>query len=94
MNGQSARCTLATEIIEHCKIARIIETGTFFGTTTEFFAAFGLPVVTVEINPALAARSRERLKTLKNVELRGMDSVSALHELIHDRSDRSAPRFA
>jgi tetratricopeptide (TPR) repeat protein len=91
MNSQSARCILAKQIIEHCKIARIIETGTFFGTTTEFFAAFGLPVVTVEINRDLAARSRERLKTLKNVELRGTDSISALQELIHDRSDRSAP---
>jgi hypothetical protein len=91
MNSQSARCARAKQIIEHCKIARIIETGTFFGTTTEFFAAFGLPVVTVEINPGLAARSRERLTTFKNVELRGTDSISAMQELVHDRSDHSAP---
>jgi hypothetical protein len=77
MNSQSARCALARQIIKDCKIARIIETGTFFGTTTEFFAAFGLPVVTVELNPAHAAQSRERLKTLKNVRLLEMDSISA-----------------
>ena len=34
MNSQSARCALAKQIIKDCKIARIIETGTFFGTTT------------------------------------------------------------
>jgi predicted O-methyltransferase YrrM len=91
MNSQSARCALTKQIIKDCKIARIIETGTFFGTTTEFFAAFGLPVVTVELNPAHAAQSRERLKTLKNVRLLEMDSISALRELAHDRSDRSVP---
>jgi hypothetical protein len=91
MNSQSARCALAKQIIKDCEIARIIETGTFFGTTTEFFAAFGLPVVTVELNPAHAAQSRERLKTLKNVRLLEMDSISAMQELVHDRSDRSVP---
>jgi hypothetical protein len=68
---------LAKQIIKDCEITRIIETGTFFGTTTEFFATFGLPVVTVELNPAHAAQSRERLKTLKNVRLLEMDSISA-----------------
>jgi predicted O-methyltransferase YrrM len=91
MNSQSARCALAKQIIKDCRIARIIETGTFYGTTTEFFAAFGLPVVTVELNPAHAAKSRERLKSLKNVRLLEMDSISALRELVHDRDDRSAP---
>jgi hypothetical protein len=93
MNSQSARCALTRQIIKDCKIARIIETGTLFGTTTEFFAAFGLPVVTVEINPAYAAQSRERLKPLKNVQLREMDSISAMRELAHDRSDHSVPTF-
>jgi hypothetical protein len=91
MNSQSARCALAKQIIKDCEIARIVETGTFFGTTTEFFATFGLPVVTVELNPAHAAQSRERLKALKNVRLLEMDSISALRELLHDRSDRSVP---
>jgi len=90
MNGQSARIALTREIIQRCKIVRVVETGTYLGTTTEFFASFGLHVITAEINPELAARSRERLRALKNVELYESDSVQVLTKLT-ESDNRSEP---
>lgn len=91
MNSQPARTELVRQIIARCAIARIVETGTFLGTTTEFFAQYNVPVVTVEINPEFAARSRERLKRCGNVELRMADSTSVLNDLANEIADRSQP---
>jgi hypothetical protein len=91
MNGQSARIALTKGIIERCKIVRVVETGTYLGTTTEFFASFGLHVITVEINPILATRSRERLKIWKNIELYESDSIQVLKKLIQESDNRSEP---
>jgi len=91
MNSQPIRTELARRLIVQCKIARIVETGTFHGTTTEFFAQFGVPVTTVELDPDLAGKSRERLSRWKNVELRACDSVRALQELAGEPIDRSVP---
>jgi hypothetical protein len=91
MNGQSARIALTKEIIERCKIVRVVETGTYLGVTTEYFASLGLHVVTAEINPQYAASSRERLKALKNVELYESDSIQVLRKLIRESDNRSQP---
>jgi hypothetical protein len=91
MNAQSARIALTKEIIERCKIVRAVETGTYLGTTTEFFASLGLHVITAEINPKLATRSRERLKAWKNIELYESDSVEVLKKLIQGNENRSEP---
>ena len=50
MNSQPARLELVRQIIARCGIARIVETGTFLGTTTEFFAQYNVPVTTAELN--------------------------------------------
>ena len=91
MNSQAFRTEIVRRLIADCKIARIVETGTFLGTTTEFFAQFGVPVVTAEINPDFARRSNERLSKWKNVELRAYDSVRVLQELTRESIDRSVP---
>jgi hypothetical protein len=91
MNSQAIRTELARCLILQCKIARIVETGTFLGTTTEFFAQFGVPVTTAELNPDLARKSSERLSKWKNVELRAYDSVRVLQELAREPIDRSVP---
>ncbi len=91
MNSQSARLDLARQLIAQCKIARIVETGTFLGTTTEFFAQYGIPVITAEINSEFAQQSRDRLAKWKNVELRAYDSVRALAELVAEPIDRTIP---
>ena len=70
MNSQSGRIEIARQIISRCGIGRIIETGTFLGGTTEFFAQFNIPVITAEYNPEYAIRARARLNNRKNVDLR------------------------
>ena len=91
MNCQSARLALAQKIIASCTIKRIIETGTFIGTTTEFFAQFGIPVVTAESNSEYAGHARTRLANWKNVDLRVGDSVAVLQDLGREAIDRAVP---
>jgi hypothetical protein len=91
MNSQAIRTELARHLILQCKIARIVETGTFLGTTTEFFAQFGVPVTTAEFNADLARQSSARLSKWKNVEVRAYDSVRVLQELAREPIDRSVP---
>ena len=91
MNGQSGRVELARQIISRCGIGRIIETGTFMGATTEFFAQFNVPVVTAELDPENAGRARTRLATYKNVDLRVGDSVRVLEVIVRETIDRSIP---
>src|SRR5262245_57698741 len=93
MNGQSVRLEIARWILQHCGIARIVETGTYRGTTTAWFAQFALPVVTAEISPRYANFSRARLRPAPNVELRQRDSVTVLAELARANIDRNAPTF-
>lgn len=91
MNSQAARTELTRQLIGQCKIARVIETGTFLGTTTEFFATFGLPVITAEFNPKAAAQARQRLGKWTNVDLREGDSVEILRALLTEPLDRDVP---
>ncbi len=91
MNGQIARLEFTREIILRCRIARIIETGTYRANTTRWFAQFGLPVVTSEIVPRLAELGKLRLRTFPNVEVRASDSVAVLRSLATEPIDRSAP---
>jgi hypothetical protein len=44
MNGQTGRQRMCREVIAAMQPAAIVETGTFRGTTTGFFAEFGVPV--------------------------------------------------
>ena len=46
-NGQPARQALFRELVAKLRPCAIIETGTYFGTTTEFMAQTGLPVYTI-----------------------------------------------
>ncbi len=78
MNGQTARLEIVRSIIEKYNIEQIIETGTFRGTTTEWFSQFGLPVFSVELHPRFFAYSRRRLIGRQNVQIDRGDSVAAL----------------
>ena len=80
MNGQTARLEIARSLIEKCHIEQIIETGTFRGQTTEWFAQFNLPVFSAEIQPRLASFAQRRMVARKNVQIENMDSVSALRQ--------------
>jgi hypothetical protein len=56
----------------------IIETGTFRGTSTEYFARTGLPVYSVEAVPRYFGFAQARLRALPHVEVRLGDSRSFL----------------
>lgn len=78
MNGQTARLEIARAIIEKYQIEQIIETGTYRGTTTEWFAQFNVPVLSVETHEQFAAFSRRRLRHLPNVRIECCDSTTAV----------------
>jgi hypothetical protein len=50
LNGQAFRQGVYHDIMSKIKFRAIVETGTFRGTTTEFFARSGLPVYSVELD--------------------------------------------
>jgi hypothetical protein len=93
MNSQAFRTELARRVILECRISRIVETGTYLGTTTEFFARFGVPVTTAEVDPDLVRKSNARLGKWKNVEVRAGHSIRMLQDLANEAIDRNAPTF-
>jgi hypothetical protein len=50
-NGQKIRQQIYSDILSRVAFRAIVETGTFRGTTTEFFAKSGLPVYSVDLDP-------------------------------------------
>jgi hypothetical protein len=82
---------MVERIIPLCGIVRFVETGTYVGNTTEYFAKFNLPVITAESDPMHAEIAAERLRPLQNVQLRAYDSVRMLKELAQAPIDRVAP---
>ncbi len=84
MNGQTARAEIVRELIEYCAVERIIETGTFRGTTTEWFAGFNIPVLSFEVVPRFAKFSRLRLKKKPQVRIEIKNSVDGLKDVQDD----------
>jgi hypothetical protein len=66
LNGQRFRQQVYLEIMSRIAFNAIVETGTFRGTSTEFFAKSGLPVYTVEIDPRAYGYSCLRFRTRKD----------------------------
>jgi hypothetical protein len=78
MNGQTARLETVREILFDCKANLIIETGTFRGTTTEWFAQFNLPVISIEAHAPTYEFAKHRLRRFGNVTLKHAQSEDAL----------------
>jgi hypothetical protein len=78
MNGQTSRLETTRQIIFALKIERIIETGTYRGTTTDWFSQFCLPVETVEINERCYAFSKARFADRENVSVVKSSSIHFL----------------
>lgn len=87
MNGQTARLEIVREIIEYCGVNRIIETGTYRGTTTEWFSSFNIPVLSFEVIPRFAEFSRRRLRKRPHVQIKTSNSVEGLKNLTASASD-------
>jgi hypothetical protein len=88
MNGQEARLRAAREIIDHCRIEQIVETGTNRGDTADWFAQIGLPFYTVEIKPRWYEFSRLRLRKYKNARIAEGRSTDLINDLASDPSRR------
>ncbi|AZQ66761.1 hypothetical protein EF888_06170 [Silicimonas algicola] len=60
----------------------IVETGTFLGTSTEWFCSFQAPVWSCEASESYFGFSRQRLKSVPNANLVLADSRTALREVL------------
>jgi hypothetical protein len=82
MNGQRWRCLMLAELVHKIAPKAIIETGTYFGTTTEWFAAFQLPVFTCEADRENYGFAKARLEATPNVTVVQADSRAFLTQLL------------
>jgi predicted O-methyltransferase YrrM len=86
LNGQEYRRSIVRALVRAIDFDLVIETGTFRGTSTEFFSAvFGTPVETVELDPRLASYSRQRLAFDPKITVSLGDSRPFLRRLAEDR---------
>ncbi|GAT11590.1 uncharacterized protein RMCN_4723 [Mycolicibacterium novocastrense] len=87
LNGQSGRLDLCRQILAEFPPAAIVETGTFIGNTTKFFADFGVPVYTAEKKPRYHAFAEERFRSDRDrVHVVLGDSRALLRQLAEDPS--------
>jgi hypothetical protein len=81
LNGQLFRRTIVDQLISVSQCGVIVETGTHKGVTTEYFASFGIPVYSVEVQPFYCGMARARLLRYRNVRLAREDSPRFLKRL-------------
>jgi hypothetical protein len=84
LNGSPFRQSVYSKIVKSGQLEAIAETGTFRGTTTEYFADSGLPIYSVEAMPRYFGFAQARLAKYKNVSLTLGDSRSFLKKLADD----------
>ena len=85
LNGQQERRRMVTTLLRQVGIEAIVETGTYRGTSTEFFADLCAgPVVTIEADRRFYGYSRARLWKRRNVTGLLADSRVGLRTLIDD----------
>lgn len=90
MNGMTSRLEATRQIIYGLKIERIVETGTFRGTTAEWFAEFGLPFETIEFYERHASFSQARLGRYPNARVFAGFSVPFLKSRIASDVSKNA----
>jgi len=79
LNAQRGRQQLMRSLIQAVEPTAIIETGTYLGRTTEWFAQhYGGPIFTVEADEELFAWTEPRLRTIPQITARLGDSRTAL----------------
>jgi glycosyltransferase involved in cell wall biosynthesis/predicted O-methyltransferase YrrM len=82
-NGQQGRAKIIEQLLIALKPAAIIETGTYRGISTRWFADnFSGPVWSCEKEEVYLIQARRRLEQCKNVHLALADSRAFLRELI------------
>jgi hypothetical protein len=85
-NGQKARQQVVLDLLQ-TGVRAVIETGTYRGTTTDFFALnAGVRVHTVESSPRYFHYSRLRFRSQPRVDVRFGNSPEVLRQLGTDRA--------
>jgi hypothetical protein len=84
MNGSPSRLTTFDQLKLQCPFDAIVETGTYRGESTLFFATAGCPVYSSEMNPRYMGYAQVRLWSRSNVSLFRGDSREFLRRLIQD----------
>src|ERR1044071_6042785 len=77
-NGQARRREIF-DALRGQNFAAILETGTYLGTTTQYFAETELPVISIEGNSRRYGFVKARFLRFRNVSLRLGDSRAQLH---------------
>ena len=86
-NGQTFRKSIYADLLKEIGFDVIVETGTYAGLTTEFLAASGLPVYSVELNPRFYRATAARLSGKRNqIHLYQGDSPGFLKDLAKNES--------
>jgi hypothetical protein len=85
-NGQAVRLGTVRGLIAEFSPDAFIETGTFLGFTTRFFAGNGVPVHTIEVDPRFYVAARVRLTFNPDVRVVRGNSRDALAELARTAS--------
>src|SRR5260370_12300803 len=67
LNGSLARLAAFNELKRRCSFAAVVETGTYRGESTVFFACAGCPVYTSEMNALYLGYAQARLWSRSNV---------------------------
>jgi predicted O-methyltransferase YrrM len=81
-NGQEIRRKIVDDIFEKSGVSNIIETGSYLGDSTIYFAEkYKLPIYTCELIGRYYMFSKLRLRTFKNIELVQEDSRKYLNNL-------------
>jgi hypothetical protein len=82
LNGQRARRRIVMEVLEKTRPEFVVETGTFLGNTTGWFATSGnVTVYSCEISRPLHYVAKQRLRKFPNVMLSLCDSRTLLTSL-------------
>jgi hypothetical protein len=85
LNGQAQRIRIVDELFASIGFECVVETGTFRGSSAEWFAArYARPVLTCELHPRYLAFSRRRLGGLPGVRVVAADSRAFLRSLAAD----------
>lgn len=94
LNSQERRREIVQELARAIRFDRVLETGTYRGSSTAFFAAvFPAPIHTVESNQRLFASSRLRLRLRPRVRVEFGDSRAFLRRMADLPSARTDAVF-
>jgi predicted O-methyltransferase YrrM len=87
LNGQRHRQDMVRELVRLLDVDLVVETGTFRGTSSEFFLnVTGRPLKSVESSPRFHAYARRRLSHYPDAHLTLDDSRRYLRQLSQERS--------